>query len=185
MGQHRLDETREKAIFDFTVASTSIATPSKKVIWNLQDVAGGRKAVKPALPYITLNISSGPILAHTPEFKHKETDTFTYSFRYTFTLTVNVFANENWLGLAQEILEGLDLETKKSILREASVAQAGMPSDVVDISALLDTKHEGRAGFDIPLGYTREVDDAPGEIRKVELTSTIGTFETTNVIDNT
>ena len=185
MGQHRLDETREEGIFDFVVASTSIATPESKVIWNLQDVAGGRKAVKPDLPYITMNISSGPNLIHTPEGNWKEQDIFTKSFRYFFTLTINVFANENWLGLAQEILEGLDLETKKSILRLAGIAQAGTPSDIVDISELLDTKHEGRASFDMFLGYTREVDDATGEIKKVDITGTIGTFETNNVIDNT
>lgn len=185
MGQHRLDEDKEEGIFDFVVAATSISNPAGKVIWNLQDVAGGRKAVKPALPYITLNISSGPTLLHTPESNWKELDTFTKSFRYSFTLTVNVFANENWLGLAQEILEGLDLETKKSILRLAGLAQAGAPSSVSDISELLDTKHEGRATFDMFLGYAREIDDVTGEIKKVEITGTVGDFETTNVIDNT
>lgn len=182
MGHYRLDQTKEDAIFDFVVTATSIATPDVKVIWDKQDIAGSRKAVKPALPYITMNISSGPNLIHTPEITYKELDTFTQPFRYAMTLTINVFSNDNWLGLAQEILEGLDLETKKSILRLAGVAQAGLASDVVDISELLDTKHEGRASFDIPLGFTREVDDVIGEIQKVEVTSTIGTLETTNTI---
>lgn len=185
MGQFRLDETKEKACWDFVVGATSISTPSKKVIWDKQDVVAPRNAKKPALEYITLNISAGPTLIGPPEFNYKEDDTFTYNMRRQFTLTINVFANEGWLRLAQVIKEALHLPTKRSVLRQGGLAQDGIPSDVLDVSALLDTKHEGRATFDLPLAYNEEVDDIPGEIRKVEIESTIGTFEHTFEIDNT
>ena len=185
MGQHRLDETKEKACWDFVVGATSISNADKKVIWDKQDIVAPRNAKKPALPYITLNISAGPALVAAPEFNYKEDDTFTYNMRKQFTLTINVFANEGWLKLAQEIKEALHLPTKRGILRQAGLAQDGIPSDVLDVSALLDTKHEGRATFDLPLAYNEEVDDVSGEIRKVEIESTVGTFEHTIIIDNT
>lgn len=185
MGHFRLDEAKEKACWDFVVGATSISTPDKKVIWDKQDVVAPRNARKPALPYITLNISAGPALIAAPEFNHKEDDTFTYNMRKQFTLTINVFANEGWLGLAEEIREALHLPTKRAVLRQGGLAQDGIPSNVLDISALLDTKHEGRATFDLPLAYTDTVDDVSGEIRKVEIEGTVGTFEHTTEIDNT
>ena len=186
MGWHRLDETKEKACWDYVVGATSIATANKKVIWDKQDVVASRNAKKPALPYITLNISAGPTLIGAPEFRHKGVDdTFVYNMRKGFTLTVNVFANEGWLNLAKEIREALYLPTKRAVLRQGGLAQDGIPSDVLDVSALLDTKHEGRATFDLPLAYNEEVDDVSGEIRKVIMESTIGTFVDETVIDNT
>lgn len=185
MAWHRLDETKEKACWDYVVGATSISTPGEKVIWDKQDIVAPRNAKKPALPYITLNISAGPALIAAPEFNHKEDDTFTYNMRKRFTLTINVFANEGWLKFAQEIREALHLPTKRAALRQGGLAQDGIPSDILDISALLDTKHEGRATFDLPLTYNDAVDDVSGEIRKVEIEGTVGTFEHTTEIDNT
>lgn len=186
MGQYRLDEAKEKACWDFVVGATSILDPDKKVIWDKQDIVAPRNAKKPALEYITLNISAGPSLIGAPEFKHKGVDdTFTYNMRKQFILTINVYANEGWLRLAEEIREALYLPTKRAILRQGGLAQDGEPSPVLDISALLDTKHEGRATFDLPLAYNDEVDDVTGEIRKVVMQATMGTFVDEIVIDNT
>ena len=173
MGWHRLSEVIEKGCWDFVVGATSIDTPSEKVIWDKQDIVAARSAVKPALDYITLNISAGPRSLGSPEIIYKELDTFTLPMRRAFTLTINVFANEGWLEKAQEIVEALELPTKRDKLRLAGISQIGLHGDVLDVSALLDTKHEGRASVDLFLAYTKEIDDEMGEIQKVEYTSEI------------
>ena len=180
MGQYRLDEIKEEAIFDFIVAASGF--DEGQVIWDKQDVAGPRKAVKPALDFITMNISAGPSSQGTPEIIYKELDTYEMPFRRNFTLTINVISNLGWLSDAQKIADSKDLESKVSILRLAgiSVLSAG---DVLDISELLDTKHEGRATVDFFLSDCVVRDDITGEIHKVGLTGTVGDFETEQTIE--
>ena len=171
MGQYRLDETKEEAIFDFIVAASGF--DEGQVIWDKQDVAGSRKAVKPALDYITMNISAGPSSQGTPELNYKELDTFEMPFRRNFTLTVNVISNLGWLSDAQKIADSKDLESKRSILRlaEISILDTG---DVLDISELLDTKHEGRATVDLFMSDCVIREEVIGEVAKVGITGTIG-----------
>ena len=180
MAQYRLDEVKEEAIFDFIVAASGF--DEGQVIWDKQDVAGPRKAVKPDLDFITMNISAGPSSQGTPELKYKELDTFELPFRRNFTLTINVISNLGWLSDAQKIADSKDLESKVSILRLAgiSVLSAG---DVLDISELLDTKHEGRATVDFFLSDCVTREDISGEIHKVGLTGTVGDFETEQTIE--
>jgi hypothetical protein len=175
MGQYRLDETKEKAIFDFIISASGFA--NNKVLWDKQDVAGPRKAVKPSLPYITLNISGGPSLQGTPELNHKELDTFERPFRRAFTVTVNVFTNLGWLAEASKIADAKELDTKRAILTAGgvSILNAG---DALDISALLDTKHEGRATVDLFMSDCIVREDVPGEVETTEITGTVGDIET-------
>jgi hypothetical protein len=171
MAQYRLDEAIEKGIFDFIIAATGF--DNNKVIWDKQDVAAPRNAVKPALPYITLNISSGPSSLGGPELRYKELDTFTLPMRKAFTLTCNVFSNLGWLEIAQQIVDGLEVPSIREKLRLADISQNGVHGDILDISELLDTKHEGRAAVDLFLAYTKSIDDVAGEIQKVEHTNDI------------
>ncbi|MCK5318362.1 MAG: hypothetical protein KAJ55_10620 [Anaerolineales bacterium] len=180
MGQYRLDEAKEEAIFDFIVAASGLA--ESQVIWDKQDIAGSRKAVKPALDYITMNISAGPSSQGAPELKYKELDTYEMPFRRAFTLTINVYSNLGWISLAHAIASAKDLESKRSILRLAGISILDH-SDILDISELLDTKHEGRATVDLFLSDCVVRDDITGEIHKVGLTGTTGDFETEQEIE--
>lgn len=175
MGQYRLDETKEKAMFDFIVAASGF--DNGKVIWDKQDVAGSRKAVKPALDYITLNISAGPSSQGTPETVYKELDTYEMPFRRAFTLTINVYSNLGWLKTLSQIKDSQYLDSKRSILRVAGISILDT-GDILDISELLDTKHEGRATVDFFMSDCVTREDVPGEIQKVNITGTVGDFET-------
>lgn len=179
MGQYRLDEVKEKGIFDFIIAASGFA--NNKVIWDKQDVVGPRKAVKPALPYITLNISAGPARQGTPELIYKELDTFDRPLRREFTLTVNVYSNLGWLEMASQIADAIYLDTKRDILKavEVSILDTG---DILDISELLDTKHEGRATVDFFMSDCIVRTDEPGEVATTEITQTIGDIETVILI---
>lgn len=179
MGQFRLDETKEKAIFDFIVAATGFATT--KVIWDKQSVVESRRAVKPALPYITLNISAGPSSQGQAELRYKSLDIFDIPFRRGFTLTVNVFANTGWLDYAHDIAQAKDLESKRAILRVAGVSLLDY-GDILDISELLDTKYEGRATIDLFMADCVTVEDIQGEIETVEMSGTVGSLTTDQII---
>jgi hypothetical protein len=175
MGQYRLDEVKEKAIFDFIISASGFG--NDKVIWDKQDVVDPRKAVKPELPYITLNISGGPSLQGTPEMTRVSLDTFEKPFRRAFTVTANVFSNLGWLEMGSQISDAIYLNTKRDILTAAGVSVLDT-GDVLDISALLDTKHEGRATVDFFMSDCIVREDVPGEVETTEITGTVGTIET-------
>jgi len=174
MGQYRLSETTEKAIFDFILAASGF--DNGQIIWDKQSVAGSRKAVKPTLGYITLNISAGPSSQGTPELKYKELDTYEKPFRRAFTLTVNVISNLGWLSDAQKIADSIYLDGKRAILTAAGVSVLDT-GPVLDISELLDTKYEGRATVDLFMSDCIVREEVIGEVAKVGITGTIGDIE--------
>lgn len=174
MGQYRLSETTEKAIFDFVVAASGF--DSDRVIWDKQSVVAPRKGIKPSLGYITLNISGGPSSQGTPELSYKELDTYEKPFRRAFTVTINVISNLAWLSDAQKISDSIHLDGKRSILTAAGVSVLDS-GPVLDISELLDTKFEGRATVDLFMSDCVVREEVVGEVAKVGITGTIGDIE--------
>ena len=174
MGQYRLSKATEKAIFDFVLAASGF--DNGQIIWDKQSVAGSRKAVKPDLDYITLNISGGPSLQGTPEVNYKELDTYETTFRRAFTVTINIISNLGWLSDAQKIADSIFLDGKRAILTAANVAVLSA-GPVLDISELLDTKFEGRATVDLFMSDCVVREEVSGEVAKVGITGTIGDIE--------
>lgn len=175
MGNFRLSEASENAIEAFVIASAEF--PVNKVLWDKQSIFGATKTKKPELPYITLNISGGPVLQGTPEIGYKELDTYNRTFRRAFTVTVNVYSNLGWLSDAQKIADSIYLDSKRGLLTAASVSvlDAG---PALDISELLDTKYEGRATVDLFMSDCVVREEIVGEVETVGITSTVGNIET-------
>ena len=161
MGAYRLDETKELALYTWVYGILGITT-----IWDKSN------APRPVLPYATLNISGGGKKEGEPEERYKELDTWTYPMRKVLTLTVNIFAEEGHLAYGDGLVNSLSLPTVQDTLRAAGFA-IRRSSDVMDISRLLDTKYELRAGVDIFLAYETDVDDVPGEIHRATVTEAI------------
>jgi hypothetical protein len=179
MGQYRLNEATEKAIFDFIVSASGFS--NAQIIWDKQSVAAPRNGVKPTLSYITLNISGGPSLQGTPELNYKELDTFEKTFRRAFTVTVNVYSNLGWLSDAQKIADSIYLDNKRGILTAASVSVLDT-GPVLDISELLDTKYEGRATVDLFMSDCVVRSEVAGEVAKVGIAGTVEDFEVELII---
>ena len=175
MGQYRLNEIAEKAIFDFIVAASGF--DNGQVIWDKQSVVAPRKGAKPSLGYITLNISAGPSSQGTPELNYKELDTYEVPFRQAFTVTVNVYSDLGWLSDAQKIADSIFLDGKRGILTAADVAVLSA-GPALDISVLLDTKFEGRATVDLFMSYCVVREEVTGEVETVGITGTVGDLET-------
>jgi hypothetical protein len=171
MPSDAIDEDKQNAIYEFALAASGIT-----VIW---DKPG---APRPAVPYVTLNVSSGPRKVGTPEVKYGDVqDTFTYPMRKEITLTINSYADSGWLATLGKIIDSLDLPTKQQILRDAGLAIINS-EDPVDISALLNDQYEGRGSVDIMLGYCDSIEDVSGEVESVNFDQTIGTFESNQTI---
>jgi len=156
MGAYRLSEAKELAIYTWISTILSGLT----VIWDKPN------RQRPALPYATLNISSGPRGEGSPDMRYKEPDTFTHTIRKVFTLTVNIYAENAYLSYMESLINSLNLSTTQDALRAAGLAIRSN-SDPVDLSRLLDTQYEQRVSADFFLAYAGELDDVSGEIARV------------------
>jgi len=159
MGAFRLSEAKELAVYTWV----STILPGLTVIWDKPN------RQRPALPYATLNISSGPRGEGSPDMRYKEQDTFTHTIRKVITLTVNIYAENAYLSYMEELINSLNLSTTQGTLRAAGLAVRSN-ADPVDLSRLLDTTYEQRVSTDFFLAYAGELDDVSGEIARVTYT---------------
>lgn len=175
MPSDAIDATKQDAIFDFIVDATGLA--EGKVIWAMPDIE------RPAVPYVTMNISSGPRKTGAAEVRYEGTqDTFKYPMRKEITLTINSYSQSGWLATLGSIVDALELPTKQEILRDAGLAII-TSEDPIDISALLNDEHEGRGVVDIKLAYCDIINDESGEIESVKFDGTVGTLEVGQTIN--
>lgn len=176
----RLIKELEDAIYDWIVsaiANTSIT----QVVWDKQDTQEPGVNVRPPLPYVLLNIISGPVNVGSPTFKRKSEDIFTYSFTKTFVLSVQVYATESHLDVMSIILDAVELPSQISILNKGNLSIIST-TEPVDISQFLETVNEFRVGVDMIMAYGSETDDTIGEIQQVAIDGAVGDFEVTNII---
>ncbi|MEW5803914.1 MAG: hypothetical protein AB1847_17605, partial [bacterium] len=154
---YRLDEAKETAIYQWISSVLKIET-----IWDKPN------ALRPALPYATMNISLGSRSTGAPEEIYKALDTFTYPNRKVMTLTVNIYADNAYLAYMEKLINSINLPSVQDKLYAAGMA-VWDHSDPVDISTLLDTKYEYRVSIDIFIAYAVDADDTPGEIQRVSI----------------
>ena len=167
----RLPITIEDALIAWMTAIHADVTP----IWANQD--GNR----PSAPFAVLDIISGPFNLGTAEERYKAEDTYSYAIRKWATLNVQVVADDA-LVRASAIANALDLPTRQSVLQAAGIA-AHSTQGLRDITALQETSHEPRATIDIIISWPEPVEDEPGEIRRVHVTSDIDGYKTDQTID--
>jgi len=157
---YRLNQEKEDAIYDFIVASLGIHV---NVIWDKPN------APRPQLPYVTLNISGGPIpIGDKPSIRYKELDTWSYCFRNRITLSINFYGYEYHQYYLQKIQRSLYIDDKIELLNTVGIACWGTDGPR-DLSTLIDTEFEFRGQVDIFLAYGEIVDSSPGEVHKIGL----------------
>lgn len=169
----RLNQAKQTAIIAWIETALSITA-----IWDKQN------ALRPALPFISLNIITGPQSDGTSERTYKETDVYTYIFRKIFTLSVQSHSQTNHVALLSTLLNAIILPTQRETLRTAGLSiYNDTDISITDVSELIDTGFEKRAAMDITFAFAEEIDDSPGEINTVQLVGEPGTkFENIDVI---
>lgn len=164
------------AIEDAIVAFAEAVQPDATVIWANPD------GPRPALPFIVLDVVSGPTGIGAAEERYKSEDTYTYGFRKRGTLNVQVHADDA-LVRAGAIESALELPSRQGTLQAAGIAVWGSDGPR-DITQLMDTAFEPRASLDLFLSWPEPADDAPGEIRTVHATGTIDSLTVDQTIDS-
>jgi hypothetical protein len=152
-------------IEDPIVAWVAAIHPDATIVWAKEN------APRPAPPFVVLDIIAGPFSVGPSEERYKQQDTFTYAVRKRATLNLQVFADDA-LVRAAAVEAAIELPSRQSILQAAGIAVWGSEG-VRDLTELLDTAFEPRAGLDLFLSWPAPVDDAPGEIRRVQATGTL------------
>jgi len=155
----RLSTTRENALHAWIQAILIGIT----VIWEHE---GGRR---PDAPFASLDILAGPQSTGPGEQRWEAEDVFALALRKRATLSVSTFGG-NALVMATTVEDALQLPAHQATLRQAGFAVWGHDGPR-DISALMDTRHEGRAVIDIFIAWAETATDTPGEIQKVDISS--------------
>ena len=169
----RLNQAKQTAIIAWIETALSITA-----FWDKQN------ALRPSLPYISVNIITGPKRDGTPERTYKELDTYTYIFRKIITLSIQSHSQSNHLALLSTIIDSMTLPTQRATLRAAGLSIYNDDDiDPTDISELIDTGFEKRGSIDVTMAYADEIDDSPGEIQTMQLVGEPGTkFENIDTI---
>ncbi|BBO74401.1 hypothetical protein DSCW_18180 [Desulfosarcina widdelii] len=155
----RLSTARENALHAWIQAILTGVT----VIWEHE---GGQR---PNAPFASLDIIAGPQSTGPGEQRWDAEDTFAHALRKLATLSVSTFG-DNALVMAVAVEDALQLPTHQTTLRQAGFAVWGHDGPR-DITALMDTQHEGRAVIDIFIAWAEAATDTPGEIHKVGISS--------------
>ncbi len=169
----RLDVTKQTAIIAWIETALAISA-----IWDKQN------ALRPSLPYVSVNIIAGPQFDGTPEKKYKELDTYSYIFRKIFTLSIQSHSQTNHLALLSTLINSMMLATQRATLRAAGLSIYN-DTDISpnDVSELIDTGFEKRAAIDVTMAFAEEIDDVPREIQTVQLVGAPGSkFENIDTI---
>jgi hypothetical protein len=151
----RFNSSLEAALYDWVSGQLPTAT----VIWDKQE------APKPAKPFATLNIIA-PTLEESSTVNWTATDTFTHTFKKLFTLSVNIYANDNYLGLMDTLKQSAQLGSVREIFFSEGLSWRST-SETQDLTELLDTSFEPRCQCDFVFGYSEKLDDTILEIHRV------------------
>lgn len=146
------------------------ANSGATIIWENQAEA------RPAKPYISLHIISGPNLVGNPdEYVDRTDDKVVQTGMRTFTLSVNYFGQDAFSELAK-VQESLCLPTANELLSQQDLVLV-RDNGISDLSALMENRFESRCQMDLVFRTTVTVKDQD--------TTVIETVELSNDLDHT
>lgn len=140
-----------------------------KALWFMDDAfKGNTRSKRLPLPYVTLNITSLKGIGGPDRTPGSGVGEFDIKRHKEFTLSINIYADNNHLGLMETLEESLDYESVNAAFRAVNLAHL-RTGDPLDTSELLETKNEFRVTMDAFFGYAKTTTDTPGEIDKAEI----------------
>ncbi len=163
MRKFRLDKDKELTIVNWVKKALDI-----RALWDKEDAYGSTDSRRPVFPYVLLNILVGPNKIGDVDQSYNSEDTFNYRRHKTVTVSVNLYARDNHLELLENLADSLDYE---DILADFKTNDLYFirHTDVLDISALLETGNEFRATMDVMFGYSYRTTRKIGEITSIEI----------------
>ena len=161
---YRFSQQAEAAIYEWAdhVSGCDTGGWSPTVIW---DKPGKDR---PELPYITLNITNGPIAVDNVDIAYLGLDSYEYTYMKMITLSVNIFDNDKYLYYMNVFLNSFSKDCCYAFLKDSGLAY-WYHYGPFNIGRLDDAEFEFRAMADIILafGHTETVSDI--ETHKVKI----------------
>lgn len=137
-------------------------------------IRANQNAPRPALPYITLYVTSTTMGDHSNISAPNSAGTASIENEQAVMASVQCFGDDS-----KSIMDGLRQSLEKVTVRQALRA-AGLPyirtlNGVNDLTEVVGTKYETRAGMDLEFRAVSAVTDNIGVIESVEGTATVDT----------
>lgn len=178
-------EQRQDAIYDWVkrrlVADSK--TRHLEVIWAKPNTKRPRDPRAEQFPkeYVSLDYVSPATKIMGEAIAHDSGDDFNIQTQLTQTLSVVAYS-PNADPIAGELMRSLGRPTELLALRKAAgLSVWNEPGPVNDLSVLLETGFETRAGFDVTFGFIEIDSDPIGTIDEVETEGTL-TGKITHVV---
>ncbi len=132
----------------------SVLPHTTAVSWDKVSSQGSRAADKPALPYVSLNVISGPSIESGADLKKDAAvDQYTTSIIKVFTLSITYISNSDYLAGVSKLADSLKNPLVLQQLREDADLGVWDIRDALDVSEQLTTKYELRANMDVQFSY--------------------------------
>jgi hypothetical protein len=157
----------DKYLTDWISAQVAIF-PECSVIWANQTAYGNQKGIRPKKPYVMLNPIVRAMQKGTVDMDgdNLPVDEFEYSWTNNFTLSINIYSQDDPMGIADRIKSSLNLPTIHQERRSVGLGLVNY-EPIKDLSEVVNDKMELRAQFDVLFNYIDKRNDAPGEVQKV------------------
>ena len=148
-----------------------------KIIWDKASLQGARVADKPPLPYVSLNVISGPTSQTGADFKKADPPVvgeYNMFIIKAFTLSIKYIDNEDFLAKIEELADSLENPIHQQQLRDDADLGVWEIFDTTDVSEQLTTKFQGTGQMDVRFSYAKKIPGVVlGQIDEVEIEPTI------------
>lgn len=168
---------QQAALITWSKKVAATISPTVTSVWQ------SSRAPQPDLPYISMDVISGPVKIGHDELRVNPSTGKTESagMRY-YTVSINAHG-DTANAIASELQSSLELPSIQEELRKSGIAVVDI-GDVRALDKLDETDWEGRAQFDFQFAVSKnKVDDDSGNIEKVELTNELYPNDYTVVVN--
>jgi hypothetical protein len=122
-------------------------------------------AERPPLPYGMLNVIAE--VSETNEIsEHVSGDVFSNTFFETFMLSVNIYCNNGHISRIRDLKRSVRKSSVRTTLKASGIVCRG-DSDIRDLTTLIDTGFEKRAGCDFIFATKDTINETIGYIDRV------------------
>ena len=163
---------RINATFEAAIIAWLESVSGLTVVWAEQD------ANRPALPYVTANITGYGASEGFPAQVNNGNDSYTQYIKKVLTVSVNAYGETNG-NIIDLITDSVYNSTLLASLKTAGLYFRSI-SDPIPLAQVVETKWEQRWQVDVIFAYSKDIVFTPGYIDRVSGTIFDNNFDTNN-----
>ena len=166
----RINSTFEAAIIAWLASASGVT-----VAWAEQ-----ADELRPALPYVTANITGYGASEGFPAKVSNGDDTYTLEIKKTLNVSISAFG-ENSGVLIDLVTDSYYSESEIALLQEAGLYLRAM-SDPIPLAEIIEGEWEQRWAVDITFAYAKDITTTIGYVDRVSGTIFDNNFDTNNEV---